>query len=181
MSAATTPRARPGAGDEVLDAGLVALDEALWKERAQLTRLALRAKAAQLVLAGDDRRWLQRSVDDLETAAREIRANDHGPARLLRAILGHVGRPPSGTLDDLAAAAPPEWQPRLRSHVAGLERLMGDVASAERESRQLAVGGLAAVRGMIHAIAGTEDQVTTTYDQRGRAVDSNTPRLDGRI
>ncbi|MEM9035348.1 MAG: flagellar export chaperone FlgN [Actinomycetota bacterium] len=181
MNAATTPRARADDGDEVLDAGLVALDEALWKERAQLTHLALRAKTAQLVLAGDDRRWLQRSVDDLEAAAREIRANDHGPARLLRAILRHLGRPQSGTLRDLADVAPPAWQQRLRSHISGLDRLMSDVAEAERESRQLAVGGLAAVRGMLHAITGTQDQVTTTYDQRGRAVDTSAHRVDGRI
>ena len=43
-----------------MDPELRALDEALWQERAQLTMLALRAKVPQLVLAGDDRRWLVR-------------------------------------------------------------------------------------------------------------------------
>jgi hypothetical protein len=165
----------------VLEAGLRALDEALWQERAQLTMLALRAKVTQLVLAGDDRRWLERSVEELGDAARLVRTADHEPAKLIRAIGRHVGLSGPASIRDLAAAAPSDWSHRLRSHAAGFDRLTHDITAAEQESRHLAVGGLAAVRGMLMALTGTQDEAPTTYDQSGRAVTGDAHRIDGRI
>ncbi len=165
----------------MLEAGLRALDEALWQERAQLTMLALRAKVTQLVLAGDDRRWLERSVEDLGDAARMVRTADHEPAKLVRAIVRHLGLPAGSSIRDVATVAPDEWRHRLRSHAAGFDRLTSDIASAEQESRHLAVGGLAAVRSMLMALTGTPEESPATYDQSGRAVTGDSHRLDGRI
>ncbi|MEO1062701.1 MAG: hypothetical protein AAFZ07_14905 [Actinomycetota bacterium] len=180
-TAPTRPTATTGAPDEVLTAGLRALDEALWQERAQLTALALRAKIAQLVLAGDDRRWLERSIEDLGDTARLVRSADHEPAKLVRAIARHVGLPTTSSLRDLAAALPDDHAHRLRLHAAGFDRLIADIGSAERESRHLAMGGLAAVRSMIMTLTGTREESPTTYDQSGRAVTGEAHRIDGRI
>ncbi len=167
--------------DEVLEAGLRALDEALWQERAQLTMLALRAKVTQLVLAGDDRRWLERSVEDLGDTARLVRSADHEPAKLVRAIVRHLGLPTGSSIRDIAGELPDDWARRIRSHAAGFDRLTADIAAAEQESRHLAVGGLAAVRGMLVALTGTPEDSPTTYDQSGRAVTGDAHRIDGRI
>lgn len=176
----TPPRAGR-AQDDVLAAGLRALDEALWQERAQLTTLALRAKVTQLVLAGDDRRWLERSIEDLGDTARLVRTADHEPAKLVRAIARHIGLPTTSSLRDLATNLPDEWAHRLRSHAAGFDRLIADIGAAEQESRHLAVGGLAAVRGMLMTLTGTQAEAPTTYDQSGRAVTGDAHRIDGRI
>ena len=180
-TAPITPPPAAAAPDEVLTAGLRALDEALWQERAQLTTLALRAKIAQLVLAGDDRRWLDRSIEDLGDTARRVRTADHEPAKLVRAIARHVGLPTTSSLRDLASALPDDWSHRIRSHAAGFDRLIADIGAAEQESRHLAMGGLAAVRGMLMTLTGTREESPTTYDQSGRAVTGDTHRIDGRI
>ncbi|MEM9712207.1 MAG: hypothetical protein AAGA17_08325 [Actinomycetota bacterium] len=184
MESTTQPRratATETGPDEVLAAGLRALDEALWQERAQLTVLALRAKIMQLVLAGDDRRWLERSVEDLADAARMVRAADHEPGKLVRAIGRHLGLGTTVSVRDVADAAPGDWPQRLRAHAAGLDRLATDIGNAERESRHLAVGGLAAVRGMLMALTGTTVSTSETYDGAGRAVTGDHHRVDGRI
>ncbi len=176
-----TAQSSPVAGDAVLDAGLGALVNAMWHQRALLERLALRATAAQLVLAGDDHRFMDRAVDELEDAGRAVRRADHEPARFLSAILRHLGLAADSTVRDLADHLDEPWTRTLTEQAVGLERVARSLIATSRDNRQLALGGLSNVRALLALSAGgVRGEDAGTYDRNGRATSQGATGLDRR-
>lgn len=173
-----TPSGSPQT-DDLLAQGLGSLSAALWDQRAQLHELAHRAKVAQLVMAGDDGRWLARAVAELDDAVREVRADDHVPARLLGAIGRHLGLQAPVTLRDLSAQLPDPWSATILEHAEGLDVMLTRLGAIERENRQLAIGGLGNIRALLAVIHGDEEIIMDAgYDRDGRAVHVDESRLE---
>lgn len=177
MRTATTSDRDSLLDDDLLNQGVGSLSNALWEQRVRLHDLLHRAKVAQLVMAGDDRRWLDRAIGELESSVRGLRADDHVPARLLGAIARHLGRADIETIRDLAALLPAPWAETLDEHASGMADSLTRLTAIERENRQLAISGLGNIRAMVALLAPERDR-GDSYDASGRRVTSDNANVD---
>lgn len=153
--------------DDVLAAGLRQLSDGLWIERALLDEVTRRAKVAQLMLASDEGPWSARAVSELEASLRSLRASDHTPARLLRAVGLHMGIGRDATLADLARHLDGEWRRTMVEHATALRRAVAGLRVITAEHRALSASGLA---GVTQARALLLGETGPTYDDGGREV-----------
>ena len=153
------------------------LVEALWALRHRLELISFRSTVAKLVMASDDRSFVNLATDELEAACTKLRAAEQAVAARLGRVATAWGQPAEHvTLDSLADDAPPRWRQPLREHRDAYRAMLRELEYLTLENKQLAAGGLNNVReSLLMLVDGDEAPL---YDNTGGVTIDDRPKVD---
>ncbi len=166
--------------DQLLEGGLQALNDALWRQRSRLDVLVFKTKVAKLTMATDDQTFIPLAVSELDQATRALRAEDHDPAKLLRAISHHL-TPGSGnlTLHDLAEHLTEPWARTIQEHASACHTILSELKALSAEGRALAHSGLQQVQSILALVLRPPvNEAPEMYDANGSRVATDHQAVD---
>ncbi|MFV1989705.1 MAG: hypothetical protein ACC652_03060 [Acidimicrobiales bacterium] len=167
-------------GDQLLEGGLQALNDALWRQRSRLDAVLFKTKVAKLTMATDDQTFIPIAIGELDQATRELRSEDHTPAKLLRAISHHIAPGTSIlTLNGLSELITEPWSRTIQDHALACQTALNELKVLSAEGRALAHSGLQQVQSVLALVLQPIDsQAPEMYDASGTKVQRDRQAVD---
>lgn len=139
------------------------LAETLWYERRLLEFLLFKLVSANLVLAGEDHRFIAPAMGEVERVVSEVRRAEMKRDEVLAAVSREWDVPLRKlSLSYLADHAPADVRDDFVDHQTGFMDLVNEIEDLTRENRRLAGVGLDSIRDTLGLAEGL------TYDSAGK-------------
>jgi len=129
--------------------GLRAVSDSLWRERQLLELLLFKFEQERLLLQAGRTQWLSHATREVEMVLEQLRRAELERATRVDAACHELGLPPSGTLRQLAAAAPEPWDGVLRRHRDAMAAMADEIASLVADIEGLLAQGHEAARSAL--------------------------------
>lgn len=142
------------------------LADTLWAERHVVEMLLFKLISAKLLLAAEERRFLQPALNEVERTLAALREAELRRAVAVQTVADDWRVDSAGlTLAELATHAPEPLRAVFRDHQQGFAALATEIEETAAANRQLASSSLGSVRESIAALTGP--MLSSTYTASG--------------
>lgn len=146
---------------------LESLADTLWAERHVVEYLLFKLVTAKLLLAADERRFINHAMDEVSRVTESLREVEHRRAQALVPVAHAWGLSTSElTLAELCTRSPAPMNTVFHDLQKAFLRLAEEIEETAATNRRLASAGLNHVRTTLDTLTGPA--VTNTYTASGR-------------